>query len=224
MRCRILFTAVVGILAGVAFAQPATRPTTRPEVDVGALVQRLGAEDFKDREAAGVELRKLGPAALPDLKAAEKHADPEVQARAGALVREIERAAKRKLRPRPEGWGQGSSSRSSSTITMTVNGRTTTRKTETVISHGRKEVTVSEDGRNVQIVEDSEGIQMLVTDTVGGQEVTKAYEARSAEELKEKEPEAFAMYERYTEQRGRRPVPPRIRFRDGALPPRELPE
>jgi hypothetical protein len=225
----ILFAAVMGGLTGIAYCQPSTRPTTRP-VDVGALVAQLSAPEFRTREAAGAELRKLGPAALPALREAERSDDPEVQTRAGALVKEIEQAAKKKLRPRPEGLGKRGTSRSTSTMTMTVNGRTTTRKTETVVMDGRKEVTVTEDARTVQIVEDEEGIQMVVTEKAGREEETKAYEAKSAEELKEKEPGAFAIYREYTQDeadprllRGRRPVPPpRIRVRP--VPPPELPE
>jgi len=51
------------------------------------LLKKLGSPSYAEREAAGVELLKLGSAALPAVKAAaETNPDPEVRERAHALV------------------------------------------------------------------------------------------------------------------------------------------
>jgi hypothetical protein len=56
-----------------------------------ALVARLGAPQFADREAAGRALREVGRDALPALQAAAKSKDPEVRTRSARLVEDIQR-------------------------------------------------------------------------------------------------------------------------------------
>src|SRR5206468_3738625 len=52
-----------------------------------SLVQKLGSPRYADREAASQELLKLGPAALPAVKAAaESSLDAEIRERALALL------------------------------------------------------------------------------------------------------------------------------------------
>lgn len=71
-----------------------------PGEDRGALVSRLGASRYSDREAASKALRGLGVAALPELRAAVKTAtDPELRSRATDLIAKIENAAM--LQPTP---------------------------------------------------------------------------------------------------------------------------
>lgn len=63
-----------------------------PEVDPRALVPRLGAPRYAEREEAAAALERLGGKALPALRAARDLRDPEVQSRAVALVNKIEGA------------------------------------------------------------------------------------------------------------------------------------
>ena len=56
------------------------------------LVAELGSPRYARREAAEVALTKLGRTALPALRAAATSADPEVQARAAAVLRQVEGA------------------------------------------------------------------------------------------------------------------------------------
>lgn len=65
-------------------------PATDVDADPAALVARLGAAKFADREAATKRLEALGGAALPALRAAVAARDPEVRLRALALRDEIE--------------------------------------------------------------------------------------------------------------------------------------
>jgi hypothetical protein len=72
------------LLALLAPAPPAAAGDT-PE----SLVARLGSGRFEGREGAARELERLGPAALPALRAARDAADPEVRQRAAALLERI---------------------------------------------------------------------------------------------------------------------------------------
>jgi hypothetical protein len=74
-----LATIVLGALVGLAGVE-----------DPRDLVDRLGAPRFADREAAANALRDLGADALPALREGRDADDPEVAARAGALVEQIE--------------------------------------------------------------------------------------------------------------------------------------
>lgn len=58
--------------------------------DPGALVRRLGASKYADREAASAAIEKLGREALPALKAAKGASDAEIRSRASTLVDRIE--------------------------------------------------------------------------------------------------------------------------------------
>jgi len=55
----------------------------------GRLVDLLGHDDFRKREAAEKALLKMGRRALPVLRRALRSTDPEVADRAGRLIREI---------------------------------------------------------------------------------------------------------------------------------------
>src|SRR5690349_20796787 len=57
------------------------------------LIEQLGSRDFKAREAATRALALRGPDALPALRKAQPHADPEVRQRIAQLITDTERAA-----------------------------------------------------------------------------------------------------------------------------------
>ena len=64
--------------------------------------------------------------------------------------------------------------------------------------NGVKETEVEENGRKLKIVDDpANGIKVDVTETKDGKETTKKYEAKNAEELKTKHPEAYQLYEEF---------------------------
>lgn len=67
--------------------------------------------------------------------------------------------------------------------------------------NGEKEIDVVENGRKVKITEGKGGITMTVTDPPKGKEKAKPkqYKAADAKELKKKHPEAYKLYEKYTE-------------------------
>src|SRR5262245_41518711 len=61
-----------------------------PGDDAKTLVEQLGAPRYADRAAAAERLRTLGRESLAPLRAAREAQDPEVRARALALLEEIE--------------------------------------------------------------------------------------------------------------------------------------
>src|SRR5262245_13400951 len=72
------------------------RKSTPLHVDVrkiGTLVERLGSEDFIERERAAQDLIALGALAAPHLRQALRHADRELALRAGACLRVIDTGA-----------------------------------------------------------------------------------------------------------------------------------
>lgn len=65
-------------------------PLLTPPPDVAATIRQLGAESWSDREAAHRSLSSMGDRALPALRAAAASPDPEIAARARALLADDE--------------------------------------------------------------------------------------------------------------------------------------
>jgi hypothetical protein len=83
---------VKAVVVALGLAVIAGLPTVRAD-DPAALVERLGAPRYAEREAAAQALEALGREALPALRSARRNDDPEVRARAAALLERIEAAA-----------------------------------------------------------------------------------------------------------------------------------
>lgn len=75
--CRVF--AGVALLVGVASFLPAYEPA--PDKAAAQLIDQLGSQDFKIREAAAKAIEALGPEALPALRKAKDHPDLEVRRR-----------------------------------------------------------------------------------------------------------------------------------------------
>ena len=85
-RCLFLVPALfAALLVGAG-------PTDTPTPDLTRLVQQLGDPDFQQRQRATEALRQQGTAALPALRAALDHPDPEVRRRVLELVPALETA------------------------------------------------------------------------------------------------------------------------------------
>ena len=61
-------------------------PTDPPPPEAAKLIPQLGSRKFDERESASKQLAKLGPGALPQIRAAATHKDPEIAARANFLI------------------------------------------------------------------------------------------------------------------------------------------
>lgn len=63
-----------------------------PAVDISKLIDKLADQDFKVREAAAAAIELRGAEALPMLRRARRHPDPEVRRRLEAWIPALERA------------------------------------------------------------------------------------------------------------------------------------
>jgi hypothetical protein len=144
--------AILLLLAVPALAQEDER--------IARLVQELGADDYKVREAAEAELKKIGAPAIPPLKKALEDKDAERAERARRVLTEIEK-------PKPEEKEKKAPRRSGikSVYRDLARGLTVT------VEDGKIEVVVPEEDKET------------------GKKVYKTYKADSIEEFKEKYPE-----------------------------------
>lgn len=196
MRTRFAFTLVIVLVVGAAWGRAAAAAPAsgaagqkegKPDAaaasadEINALIAQLGADDYARREQASKRLRGIGKPALAALQAATANEDVEVAARARVLVDRIT------VRPLPEPVPGG------------VRGLLRqTRMRVTPGDSGGRVIDVSEGGRDVLIREGPEGITMTVSGLVDGQPGSEEYTAASAEQLKEDNPEAYALYQRWT--------------------------
>lgn len=89
MRTRWCLTVVLCLAAAPSLrASPAELVGPRPSVP--RLVEQLGDADYRQRDLASRLLRELGPDALPELRAAREHAEPEVRRRLDEIVPALE--------------------------------------------------------------------------------------------------------------------------------------
>jgi len=183
MKYAIILVTVVG-LAMTSLVRAEDAPASNDELK--KLVDELGAGDYAKREAAAKKLKAIGKPALPALKKAIADADDaEVVSRAQALVKRIE------IRPLPQGdpalgnVGQNRVTR----MRMSVN-------------NGNRILELTEGGRELKISDGPDGITLDVTGLINGERGTEQYTAKDAETLKEENPEAYALYEKWAGSQG----------------------
>lgn len=84
------------------------------------------------------------------------------------------------------------------------------------VVNGVKTIEVSEKGRKIKIIDDpAKGIEMEVTETKDGKQETQKYEAKDADELKKKHPDAHRLFEQHTQEG----ILPEIPFPPGGILP-----
>ena len=165
-------------------SRPTTAPATRPvDPKVKALIAQLGDDDPRLRDAATAALRKLGKEALPGLEVATRDEDPQIRISAEALVAE----QREKENPRKVAVGDLPFLNLHGTqivfnIQAVGNGQMT------------RDISINDNGHKVHIHEDPNGVKVEVTDN--GE--TKTYTAKNSAELKEKQPEGYKVYEKYS--------------------------
>ncbi len=222
------------------------------EVKAGAasinkLIQDLESRDFATRESATKKLTELRKAAVPALQAAALGKNRESSGRAFGILRklfqsedaETKAVAKEALEqivekddpaisrqaelllnppkpPRQRGIGA---------IQVQVGGG---RKVSVKTVNGVKEIDAEENGQKVHITDDPQnGIKVKVTEkNADGKEETKSYEAKNADDLKKKHPEAHKLYEKYSKGGGinviQFGIPGQIRFPFRRIPNRQI--
>lgn len=148
--------------------------------DVAMLIAKLADSDFHVRRDAASQLRDIGQPALPKLKEAAQGKDPEIRARAGELVHILEYQP---VPGRPRHYGHIRQHSSSSTHTL----------------DGHQSIEINDEGRKILITNDEDGIKMTVSGEINGQPATRTYSARTPEQLRNDNPEAFTLYQRYAQ-------------------------
>jgi hypothetical protein len=151
--------------------------------EVSALIGKLADPDFRVRRDAATRLRDVGPACLPELKQALQGKNPEIRARASEIVHVLE------YHPIP---GR-----------PVHRGYSRRRQIDLRIIDGKQAVEVDDQGRKISIAQgDDGGIVMTISGETDGKPATQTYKARTPEQLKDDNPEAYAVYQRYAHSAG----------------------
>jgi hypothetical protein len=196
------------------------------------LIRQLGDADFRKREAAVDQLKAMGPTALESLKQARDGAtDPELANRADSVVRFLQQATpRRSLADAYQGRDTGRFGRDR---VGRIDGNVLR---ITPLENGGKLVEVRENGNRTLISDGPDGIEMSIATGDAVREV----QARTPEQLKKHDEEAFNLYQKWMGRggpggviqwggrRGRIPLPPAIpapgRIRPVAPPPPPPPQ
>ena len=197
------------------------------EVDEEAivtLIKQFDSPNFAERQAASQQLTSLGQKAIPELTAAAlgsnretvtrcvdilnnhlKSANKNIQAAAKSALEKISvveqgvgpRLAREALAPPKPLPGQAVPGiRILPQIQLQIQGGAQGIKMRNV--NGVKDVEVTENGRKVKIHDDpNQGIKVEIIETKEGKPVSRVFQAKNADELKKKSPEAHKLYEKY---------------------------
>lgn len=150
---------------------PATQPAASATDEVAVLIGQLGDDDFHVRLDAARRLKEMGPSVFPALKAACKSEDPEVHARIEDILHITSDV--------PQATAPGNQ-------VMHVS-----------IVNGNRVVEIQEPGRTIRIEQGEAGISMKVTGRLGGQQVTRTFNARTPEQLRRDNPQAFNLFQKF---------------------------
>lgn len=226
------FLFVILLAGSFGFAEDKPVDSARSKsIDVQQLIRDLDSDKFAVRRDASQMLQDMGKGAFPALVEATKLGSREVTSRALAILKHhfkngdddtkaaaeaalqqlaksddtsIARRAKEAIKP--EDKPQDPFSRPQifpNRIRIRVQAiQGNRRQVKVAIGNGVKEVEVEENDRKIKIVEDPNGIKLDVTEKKDGKEVTKKYEAKNADDLKKKHPEAHKIYQQYQQNNG----------------------
>jgi hypothetical protein len=199
MRTQLILASLI-----LCIIAPEARPqTTRPQaattqaIDprIEKLVHELGDDDPHVREAAAGTLKKLGKDALPALQVATHDPDPQVRVSAGDLI-----AAQKNPAHSAQSLVAVDSNEPNGLIfhngQIHFGGNAQVRVRVQANGNARevRNMLISENGNKISIHEDNNSIDMEVTPAHGD---PKRYTAKNVAELKEKEPGAYKIYQRY---------------------------
>jgi len=197
------------------------------EAPIVSLIKQLASSNFAERQAASQQLTKLGKQVIPRLTAAAlgdnreavtrsvdilkghlKSVNEKLQSAARAALEKIaaiengvgprlarEALAPPKPRPQP---APGRVIRGFPQIQLQIQGGAKAIKMRNV--NGVKDIEVTEKDRTIKIHDDpNQGIKVEITETKNGKPVTRKFEAKNADELKKKHPEAHKLYQQYSQ-------------------------
>lgn len=187
-------------------AAPATQPATQPAAGkYQSLIQQLGDDDPHVRSAATRALRQAGRDAAPALRGAATSPDPQIRDSAQMLLADLDGLrqaplapadALADLQPLPQGRIvlRGGGLVINNLRLNNIQGQVQLQVQAMPNGQFTRDVNVSEnDARKIHIHEDNGGIKIELSEN--GK--TTEYAAKTAEELKEKHPDGFKLYEKY---------------------------
>ncbi|MCP4846709.1 MAG: hypothetical protein GY899_02030 [Verrucomicrobiaceae bacterium] len=203
--------------------QPTEAKTASEQVgkteDIPPLIKQLDHDEFKQRESAEKGLRELGVIAIPALVQVVNSKSPEASVRAFNIIahhfksgedeaRETAAEVLQKLKESGESFSarakqvieaKENTPRVGNRFNLQVAGNAgLQRRVAVTVKNGIKQVDAKEGGRQVKIVDDPQkGITVEVTEEENGKRETKKFAAGNIDELKEKNPEAHRLYEKY---------------------------
>ena len=219
LRLTLFALAVFG--AATVYAEGET-----DQVRTRTLIKRLNADTSSIREAAANELSARGANAFPELIDATQHPNREVATRAFEILAghfqrgtdevkaaaekalqhvaesdsDIGRQAKELIDPQPEPAEQQIFQPRIQVIRQQIqvnNGRRIAVKN----NNGVTEIEASDKDGKVKIVDDpNNGIKMEITEKKGGKETTRKVEAKDADDLSKKDPEAHRIFKKYRQE------------------------
>lgn len=178
MRIAFVIIALGGICGMSLSRAEADSPDARPSDQTQSLITKLADPVFHVRRDAAAQLRDIGAPALPALRDAAQGENPEIRTRASEIVHMLE------YQPVPGRPMHAGYVRQRSIHARNVN--------------GHKTVDVDDEGRKITITEDDDGIKMTVAGETDGKHVSRTYTARTPEQLRSENPEAFAVYQRFS--------------------------
>jgi len=212
--------------------KPEASPAAPGPEKIAALVQELDSDRFAERQAASDELAEIGKPAIEALTEAAVGESLEVTVRsidvlkklAGSSDEPTKEAAKAALEKIAKSDRPSAARRAEEAlkameeqqrranvfapraiqggIQIAVAGGGARRVSVKTVN-GVKTIEAEEGDRKVKIVDDPKaGIKMEVTTKKNGKETTEKYEAKDAEELKKKHPEAYKIYKQYDRNAG----------------------
>jgi len=217
---------------GPAEEKPEASPAAPAPEKIAALVRELDSDRFAERQAASDELAEIGKPAIEALAEAAVGESLEVTVRSIDVLKKLagssddatKKAAKAALEKIAKSDRPSAARRAEEAlkamekqhqranvfgpraiqggIQIAVAGAGARRVSVKTVN-GVKTIEADEGDRKVKIVDDPKaGIKMEVTTKKNGKETTEKYEAKDAEELKKKHPEAYKIYKQYDQNAG----------------------
>ena len=197
--------------------------------EIAALVEQLDSDKFAQRQAASEKLSAIGKPAIGALAEAATGESLEVTVRSLEILKGLlespdeptKEAAKSALEQVAKSDRPSAARRAEDAlkvleqqqhpagmnvpggIQIAVAAAGGGRRVSVKNVNGVKEIEADEGDRKVKIVDDpKQGIKMEVTTKKNGKDVTEKYEAKNADELKKKHPQAYELYKQYGQNQG----------------------
>jgi len=240
------FLGLVSLVLGEEQQAPADAPASEESqaAEIDKLVEQLDAERFSERQAASRRLAAIGKPAIDALAKAAVGESLEATIRSIDLLRDLlgsaDQGAKDAARAALEEIAKSDREAAARRAKDVLQAASPQAQPEGMIPggaiqifgggiqfggrrisvknvNGVRDIEVDENDRKIKIHDDPrQAIKVEVTTKKDGKDVTQTYEAKNADELKKKHPEAHKLYQQYAENQAMGAV--QIQIQANALP------